>query len=200
MLPVSEEAVSPKGRRLSRGAALLALLGGGAAFTALADLSPAEAAPSRAQDQKILNYLLVLEQLQEAFYAAARRGGALSGEPARYADLVNRNEHAHVQLLTKLLGAAAKPAPRFRFGSAVTTRRAFVRTAVELEETAVGAYIATGANLTDRVMAHVGSICAVEGRHAAWIRSIADELPAPAAADPAETQQRVLALVRRFTR
>lgn len=201
VLPASENAVSDDSERpFSRAAALRALVGGGAAATALVGLSSAEAAPSRAEDQKILNYLLVLEHLQAAFYDEARRQAALPRSLMRYVDLVGRHEQAHVRLLSKLLGAAARPAPSFRVGSAVSGKAAFVRTALELEETAVGAYIATGANLTDRVMADVGAICAVEGRHAAWIRSIADVLPAPAAADPALSQRRVLAVVRRFTK
>ncbi len=198
VLPASESPVTGKGRALSRAGALRALAGGGVAAAGLVGFSSASAAPSRTQDQKILNYLLVLERLQAAFYASARRAGGLSAELQKFAAVVGRNELEHVRLLSTLLGAAAKPAPAFHFGSAVSG--AFARTAVELEEAAVGAYIATGASLTDRVMADVGSICAVEGRHAAWIRSIAGVLPAPAAADPAESQQRVLAVVRRFTR
>src|SRR5919198_2926203 len=195
-------------RRLSRAAALRALIGGGAAVAGgaaagalgLGGVSSAAAAPSRTQDERILNYLLVLEHLQDAFYGAARSAGALSGEPAKLAQVAVAQERVHVQVLSKLLGGAARPAPTFRFGRTVQSTKAFVQTALALEETAVGAYIATGADLTDRVMAEVGSICAVEGRHAAWVRSIADVIPAPAAADPAAAQRRVLAVVRRFTR
>jgi hypothetical protein len=200
VLPASEDAVPGQaGRLFSRAAALRALLAGGAA-AGLAGISSAEAAPSEAQDRKILNYLLVLEQLQAAFYAEARRRGALSGGLASYVDLVGRHEQAHVVALSQLLGAAARPAPAFHFAAGVTRGDSFVRTAVELEETTVGAYIATGANLSAPLMADVGSICAVEGRHAAWIRSLANDLPAPAAADPAAAERRVLAVVRRFTR
>jgi hypothetical protein len=194
-------------RRLSRASVLRALVGGSAAVAggaagvlSFGGLSPAAAAPSRTQDQKILNYLLVLEHLQDAFYGAALSTGALSGEPAKLARVAGAQERVHVQVLSKLLGGAARPAPKFRFGRTVQSGKAFVETALELEETAVGAYIATAADLTDRVMAEVGSICAVEGRHAAWVRSLADVIPAPSAADPAETQKRVLAVVRRFTR
>jgi hypothetical protein len=193
-------------RPMARATALRRLLGGGAAVaagagaTALALLSSAAAAPSRTQDQKILNYLLVLEHLQDAFYSHAQTASGLSGELKDYAQLVGRQERVHVQLLTEMLGAAAQPAPRFRVPAGTKSGSGFVKTALELEETAVGAYIATAANLTDRAMEAVGSICAVEGRHAAWIRSIADELPAPSAADPARTQQEVLSTVRRFAK
>ncbi|MFL5928036.1 MAG: ferritin-like domain-containing protein [Gaiellaceae bacterium] len=193
-------------RPMSRATVLRQLVGGGAAAvgaaaaTGLAMMPSATAAPSRTQDQKILNYLLVLEHLQDAFYRSVRSGSTLSGESRKYALLVGRQERAHVQLLTKMLGAAAQPAPRFHFPASAKTGNGFAKTALELEEAAVGAYIATGPNLTQKAMAAVGSICAVEARHAAWIRSIADELPAPAAADPARTQQSVLATIRRFAK
>jgi len=209
VLPASEDPASCVANpRLSRAAALRALIAGGGALAGgtaagalgLGGVSSAAAAPSRTQDEKILNYLLVLEHLQDAFYGAARDGGALSGELAKLARIAGAQERVHVQLLSKLLGSAARPAPTFRFGRAVQSGKSFVQTALVLEETAVGAYIATGADLTDRAMAAVGSICAVEGRHAAWVRSIADVIPAPQAADPAEEQQRVLAVVRRYTK
>src|SRR6266480_5521950 len=193
-------------RPMSRGTALRELFGGGAAVvgaaaaTGLAILPSATAAPSRTQDQKILNYLLVLEHLQDAFYRSVQARNTLSGESRKYALVVGRQERVHVQLLTKMLGAAAQPAPQFSFPASTKSGNGFAKTALELEETAVGAYIATAPNLSEHAMAAVGSICAVEARHAAWIRSIADEIPAPAAADPARTQQSVLATVRRFAK
>ena len=193
-------------RPMSRATALRELFGGGAAVvgaaaaTGLAILPSATAAPSRTQDQKILNYLLVLEHLQDAFYRSVQAGGTLSGEVRKYALAVGRQERVHVHLLTKMLGAAAQPAPQFSFPASTKSGNGFAKTALELEETAVGAYIATAPNLSEHAMAAVGSICAVEARHAAWIRSIADEIPAPAAADPARTQQSVLATVRRFAK
>jgi hypothetical protein len=207
VLPASDLRVTADfDQRLSRARALRALIGGGvaiaggAAVSVIGELSSAAAAPSRAQDQRILNYLLVLEHLQEAFYGEARKAGALTRDLSTYARVVGGNERVHVGVISKLLGPVARPAPTFRFGSSARSDKAFVRTALEIEETAVGAYIATAANLTPRVMADVGSICAVEGRHAAWIRSIADVIPAPAAADAAATQQRVLTVIRRFTK
>jgi ferritin-like protein len=193
-------------RPMSRATALRELVGGGAALlgaataTGLAILPSATAAPSRTQDQRILNYLLVLEHLQDGFYRNAQAGGTLSGDLREYAQAAGAQERVHVRLLTKMLGGAAHPAPRFHFPAGTKSGHGFITTAVELEETAVGAYIATAANLTERVMEAVGSISAVEARQAAWIRSIADELPAPEAADPARTQQSVLATIRRFAK
>jgi ferritin-like protein len=205
--PTAEERRSvDRSPPMSRATALRELVGGGAALlgaataTGLAIQPSAAAAPSRTQDQKILNYLLVLEHLQDAFYRNAQAGGTLSGDLRTYAQAAGAQERVHVRLLTKMLGGAAQPAPRFHFPAGTRSGNGFTKTAVELEETAVGAYIATGANLTERVMETVGSICAVEARQAAWIRSIADELPAPAAADPARGQQSVLATIRRFAR
>src|SRR4051795_6680266 len=95
-------------RPMSRATVLRQLVGGGAAAvgaaaaTGLAMMPSATAAPSRTQDQKILNYLLVLEHLQDAFYRSVRSGSTLSGESRKYALVVGRQELVHVRLLTKM--------------------------------------------------------------------------------------------------
>jgi len=203
--PVGPGAAPPE-RPLSRATLLLralaggGLVAGGALLAALGGVADAAEARSEKQDERILNYLRVLEHLQERFYADARRRGALRGELREYAELAGAHERKHVRLLTDALGRAATPLPAFRFGRTTATAGAFTSAALDIEEATVGAYIATAPNLTASAMERAGSICAVDSRHAAWIRSIAGEHPAPAAADPARSQQRVLATVRRVTR
>jgi hypothetical protein len=46
-------------------------------------------------------------------------------------------------------------------------------------------------------MREAGRIVAVEARHAAWIRDLAGEDPAPRAADPGRTADDVLSELRR---
>lgn len=183
-------AVASRGEFLKRSA----LAGGGlAGGAALAGWIPrfATSAPSRAQDVRILNFLLLLEHLQAGFYAKAVEDGALEGELAQFARVVGEHERAHVALLTQRLGDDARGAPTFDFGDATRETGAFARTALELEEMGAAAYVGQGANLTKRSMTAALRIVAVEARHTAWIRDFIGENPAPRAADPSRSPAQV---------
>lgn len=151
----------------------------------------AASAPSPAQDARILNYLLLLEYLQEAFYEEAQAADALDGELRRFAEIVGDHEQEHVRSLRAVLGSDARSKPEFRFGDAVRNERRFAAAALTLEETAAAAYIGQAANLTEKRITTVARIVPVEARHAAWIRAIVKRSPAPYAADPARTQEQV---------
>lgn len=159
--------------------------------------SPAGAAPSRRQDQRILGFLLELEHLQAEFYRAAVDGGQLDGELREFAEVVGEHEERHVALLEERLGTATATRPTFDFGDAVTDANRFARTARGLEELGVAAYIGQGANLTPRMVVPVSRITSVEARHAAWIADFLGRNPAPRAADKAKTARQVEADVRR---
>jgi hypothetical protein len=154
------------------------------------------AAPSRGQDVRILNFLLVLEEAQAAFYDAALKRGALSGELLRYAQVVAPHEHDHVARLRKRLGGEARPAPAFEFGDATSSPARFRRAAIDLEEATAAAYIGQGASLTRDAVKDAAAIVAVEARHAAWIRDVAGADPAPRPADPARSPNDVLSDLR----
>jgi rubrerythrin len=158
--------------------------------------SPAGTAPSRALDQKIFNFALLLERLQAAFYTAAVDGGALRGELREFAEVVAGHERAHVDFLEKALGAQAAKRPTFEFGSATQDRQRFVDAAVLLENTGVAAYNGQAAHLTKASLAAAAEIVSVEGRHAAWISALAGRDPAPRAADPGATAEDVAATLR----
>jgi hypothetical protein len=155
------------------------------------------ATPSRAQDVRILNFLLLLEYLQEGFYSAAASSPSLKGEVKEFARIAADQERAHVELLERELGKAARPRPRLRFDNATRSTRAFLLRAIELEETATAAMIGEAANLTTRRIPTAARIVSVDARHAAWLRAIAGEQPAPRAADPAKTAAAALATVKR---
>jgi hypothetical protein len=140
---------------------------------------------------RIFNSLLLLEYLQEAFYAEAAAAGVLKGELRRFADVVGGHERRHVAALRAVLGGEAREKPTFRFDDAVRSEAKFVAAALTLEETAAAAYIGHGANLTRQRMPTAAGIVAVEARHAAWIRDFAGRLPAPNAADPARSPSEV---------
>src|SRR5206468_50516 len=107
-------------------------------------------------------------------------------------------ERAHVRLLERELGKEARPKPTMRFDDAVQSRGRFVRAAVRLEEVATSAVIAEAANLTPPRILDAARIVAVDARHAAWIRDIARQLPAPHAADPSRNAAEVTAFIRQM--
>ena len=155
------------------------------------------ARPSRAQDVRILNFLLLLEYLQEGFYAAAASSASLTGEVKAFARVAGEQERAHVKLLERELGKAARPRPKLRFGDAARSNRTFLARAIDLEETATAAFIGEAANLTRRRIPTAARIVSVDARHAAWLRAIAGKLPAPKAADRARSAAEAMASVKR---
>lgn len=155
------------------------------------------AAPSPKLDVEVLNYALLLEELQVAFYAAALRRGALRGELREFAEVVVKHEREHVKLLRGALGAKARKVPRFDFGSVVANPRRFAATALQLEDLGVAAYNGQAANLTRDALIAAARIVSVDARHAAWIRAIENRPPARQATDPAKSRPEVLAEVDR---
>lgn len=186
----------PRGR-------LLKSLAGGVAVAGLVSVERGRAAAparrtSKAQDRTILNFALLLEYLKESFYRESLANGALTGDSRRFASVAVEHERAHARALEELLGAHARPRPAFHFGSKTRNQRQFLSTAVALEDLAVAAYNAQAANLTHDAMRAALEIVSVEGRHAAWIRAVAGEEPAPTAADAGEGVDSVAAALRRL--
>lgn len=174
--------------RFSRGtlikgsvAGLGALAGGAVGATELV------AAPGRhgsaASDKAILTFALLIERLQAAFYAEALRTAGLTGETLQFAQVVGKEEEAHVKALEAALGSAGGTSPRFKFGDAVSDHAKFLATAISLEETGLGVYNGQAVNLRPKTLAAAARIVSVEARHAAWVRAIAGKLPAPVPVD-----------------
>lgn len=159
--------------------------------------SQSGSAPSRREDERILNFALGLEYLQAAFYADAVSRGALTGELAEFARVVGAQERRHVDALRKRLAGAARPEPEFDFGDTTSGEQAFREAAVVLEDNGVAAYIGQGANLTIDGVVAVAPLVSVEARHAAWIRDIAGVNPAPAPADTAKSAEDVRSALQR---
>ena len=156
------------------------LVGGGVAAGAVAGATVVErafSAPSPEQDAQILNLVLGLEYLEEAFYADAIKRGALGGELLEFANVVGGHEQEHVAYVRGALGTHAAKRPRFAFGQATASPKAFVRNAVALEDTMVGAYNGQATNLTPARSQPPRASLSVEARHAAWIRDIAGVTP-----------------------
>lgn len=199
---INDREQEPSGTGISRADFLKAsLLTGGAAAAAGILVSgttgvASEGGRSPKQDRDIMNSLLVLEYLQAAFYMEAVQKGALHGDIARFAHIVARHEQAHVRSLRQVLGSHARQSPPFRFGDTTSNHTKFGTTAMKLEELALHAFVGQGANLTRGAVLHIARIASVEGRHAAWVRDMMKELPAPRAADPGAGQASIAAELR----
>jgi hypothetical protein len=184
-------------RRLLRAAAAGGTIaGGGAVIGAWSGGDAPLAAPSADTDERILNFFLLLEYLQEALYRDGLQRAGLTGELATYARAVRAQETQHAAFLAKRLGNRARGRPRPDFGAAVSSPERFRGAAIDLEETVIAAYIGQGANLTRATVGTVGTLLSVEARQVAWLRDIAGVSPAPRAADPARKPSEVLAGLR----
>jgi Ferritin-like domain len=172
---------------VTRGTALrtAALAAGGAlaTVTALGVADRPSAAPSSKQDAKILNLLLVVEYVEQAFYEAALERAGLSGELEEFARAVLAHEREHVAYLSNALGDKADPEPEYDLEAVTRDPEAFAKAAAKLEDIAVGAYNGQALNVTPGAFLAAARIVSVEARHAAWIRSIRDGDPAPDAVD-----------------
>ena len=135
------------------------------------------------KDVEALQLLLLLEYTETAFYKEALERGALSGEIEGYAEAVLHQEREHLAFVKQALGSKAREAPQFGFGEATRDPDKFAATAAELEDLAVGAYNGQATNVSKPTLEAAATVVSVEARHAAWIRSIAGEPPAPDATD-----------------
>jgi rubrerythrin len=135
------------------------------------------------RDRQVLEFALVLERLQNAFYSEALRGDRLTGEVRQFAEIVNREERRHLSYLVAELGPSAGKSATFVFGDATSSDARFVAAAVKLEETGLAAYNGQAENVSRETLAKVARVISVEARHAAWARGLAGLLPAPVAAD-----------------
>jgi hypothetical protein len=188
--------VSRRGLLARTAAGFGAVSAAGAAAVGLAGAFGA--APPTGQDSQALALALSLEQLQVAFYAQALEAGRLSGEPRQFAEIVAAQERAHLSYLTRAAGSSPAPAPRYRFGAALTDSASFVAAAVSIEETALAAYNGQATNLSPAVLAEVGRVISVEARHAAWARTMAGRQPAPVAVDVPISAAQARAAMQRF--
>jgi hypothetical protein len=154
-------------------------------------------APSAQQDAEILNFALIFEELQSAFYAEAISKNALHGELAQYARVVGSQEIAHAAYIRQHLGGSAKKAPSFSFKGVTDNPGRFASTARELEDLGVAAYNGAATGLTRAGLTAAAPIVSVEARHAAWIRAVLGETPAPVASDPSVTAAQATSVINR---
>jgi Ferritin-like domain len=184
------ERLPTRAQLLSRGARVAAF--GGLALSVFAQTADAKAKSSQEtakqtrDDVAILNFALALEYLQASFYTQAERVGALHGKLAEQARVVGSHERAHVKAFKATLGHHAIKKPSFDFRGTTDNPKSFRATAVAFEDLAVGAYKEQLPKITSKqYLAAAIGISSVEARHAAWIRLLANILPAEHAFDDA---------------
>lgn len=133
-----------------------------------------------ADDIGILNFALLLEELEAAFYAAVVKSGKITNpRELEYMRALGIHEAEHVKFLRNVLAGNATFRTRElsfnRSGLAalLTDRTTILTTAVSLEDTGVHAYNGAGPRLTNPTyLLAAGSIVSVEARHAAGARGL----------------------------
>ena len=186
-------AVFPTSRRdfLHRG-----LLSGGALLAALALPTTAEGAVAKTKgDIAIVNFDIVLEQLQSALYIEAQRLGALKPQTLGWARVVGAHELAHMEALKRLVDRDPKRAV-FNFRDVTQKEASFIKTAVAFEDLTAALLKWQALRLHSReIVAAAATLHSVETRHAAWIRRLLGIRPAAAAFDEAAPQRHMARLI-----
>ena len=177
-----------------------ALVGGGALLSALTPAGAIAAGKGRPPasfgkgDIGILNYALTLEYLEAAFYNEAtannnKKSFLKTAQEKAFLKQTTNDENAHVKFLKKALGKKAVAAPKVDFGATTGSRDAFIKTAVALENTGVGAYSGQALNITSPAyIAAALSIWSVEARHASVAGLLLKPTPANISPDGAFDQ------------
>ena len=98
-----------------------------------------------------------------------------------------------------MLGKKAVKSPSFNFGATTGSQATFQATALAVEDLGVSAYAGQGPLIKQIAVARAAlSIHSVEARHAAWMRNIVGENPAPNAFDPSRNMAQVLKVAGGF--
>ena len=133
-----------------------------------------------ANDVGILNFALLLEELESAFYAAVIKSGKIRDrKELDYMRALGAHEAAHVSFLRQVLGNKTLfktqdlSFNRTGLAAILSDRNKILNTAVALEDVGVHAYNGAGPSLTNPTyLLAAGSIVAVEARHAAGVRGL----------------------------
>jgi rubrerythrin len=197
------------------GGALAMALGGGTALAQERTAEPeaADRRRRRRSDVKILNYALVLERLEYAFYVRVlNRFGERQFENAGVFDglgeylrtnahenfvRIRDHEKTHVETLVSVIKSlGGKPLPESEYDFGITSVASAVSTARVLENTGVSAYDGAIAYIRRPALQTAGAtIATVEARHASYLNLINKEVPFLGAFDEPKAPRAVCKLV-----
>ncbi|MBK5220883.1 MAG: ferritin-like domain-containing protein [Thermoleophilia bacterium] len=173
------------------------MVAGGALLSALTPAGAMAAGKGRPPasfgkgDVGILNYALTLEYLEAAFYNETtannnKKSFLKTAQEKAFLKETTTDENAHVKFLKKALGSKATAAPKVDFGATTSSRDAFIKTAVALENTGVHAYLGQVLNISNPAyVAAAGSILTIEARHASVAGLLLKATPAKISPDGA---------------
>jgi rubrerythrin len=154
-------------------------------------------------DVDVLNFALTLEYLEAAFYKEAAKIQGLSEDVTKAVETFGEQEQQHVDALTKTitdLGGKPVSAPMVDFGK-LSDEKTFLKLAVAFEDVGVSAYNGAAPSIKSKeVLAAAGSIVQIEARHAAAVRLLSKEDPAPNAFDETMTTKQVLKAVKPYVK
>ncbi len=162
-------------------------------------------APNRELAVTTLQFALLLEELEHAFYVRALATGSLipSSDRAVFTQ-ISKHEGAHVTFLTTGItgiGGKAEAAPDFDFTArgkypgVFRSYRTFLEVSQMLEDTGVKAYKGQAPNLitSSPLLTAALRIHSVEARHAAEVRRLRGVKPWDGAFDQPASKEQVLA-------
>lgn len=133
-----------------------------------------------ANDVGILNFALLLEELEAAFYAGVISSGKVTdAKELDYMRFLGSQEAAHVTFLRNVLANQAifttqdLSFNQSTLNTILNSRESILNTAIALEDVGVHAYNGAGTSMTNPTfLLAAGSIVSVEARHAAGVRSL----------------------------
>lgn len=214
------EAPLPNKTDASSSLATSAVVAAGAAMLA----SSLQAQTTTVTDVTLLNYALLLEQLEANFYTQGLRrfsssdfnngsfsqnlgntsdfyGDSITGDVYGNLLLIRNHEQTHVRTLERTIRSLGGT-PRTNcngFSFSYNTVDEFLAVGKLLEDTGVSAYAGALNMLRDpQLVTTAATIATVEGRHAAYLRLITGDSPFPAAFDPTKTMQEILSAAAPF--
>ena len=134
----------------------------------------------RNNDTGILNFALLLEELEAAFYQQAAQSGQITDtQESEYIEALGRHESEHVSFLREVLGQdTAFETNELSFNQQGVSElladcQTILDSAVLLEDLSVHAYNGAGVKIKNPTyLRAAGSIVSVEGRHSAGVRGL----------------------------
>jgi hypothetical protein len=142
--------------------------------------SPGKTLTFNANDVGILNFALLLEELEAAFYVGVVSSGKITNaKELDYMRYLGSQEAAHVTFLRSVLAnqvlftTSDLSLNQASLNSILASRESILNTAIALEDVGVHAYNGAGTSITNPTfLLAAGSIVSVEARHAAGVRSL----------------------------